>query len=272
MSKFCTSCGAQLADDAGFCTTCGAQQNAGGQQNVGAQQGTYQQGEYQQQNGGNYQDTAKNFANAAGNFAQNAGQSVKQTFDGVKGAMSIDDIKNVGKTKNKNTIIGLAVIAVVLVIVIIVVCTSITPGYEKPIDNMCKAISKNDGKALANAFPEYLNDMIEDKMDSDYDDIEEYYEEELLYNIVDRLEDEYGENIKVKYKVLKKKEIKNSELKDLEDDIEDLYDEKVDVEKGYEVKVKMTVKGKDDDEEDTDWINVYKIDGKWCIEGIGSML
>ena len=60
MSKFCVSCGAQLADNADFCTTCGAKQSAA--QPQGAQQiGGQPHPGAQQVNG-----AAKNFADADG--------------------------------------------------------------------------------------------------------------------------------------------------------------------------------------------------------------
>ncbi len=262
MSKFCNSCGAQLEDDAVFCTNCGATQQNVGQPNPGNQ--------YQQQ--GNQ----AGFTQAAGNAAQSVAGAVKQTFDGVTvdsviGAMNPNEIKNVGKTKNNNTIIRLCAIAAVIIIVVIILCIIFGgKSYEKPIDNLCKAIEKTDGSAMADALPDYINDSVEDYMDSEYDSVEEYYEE-MLYDILDEYEDEYGKNIKIKYDVIKKKEIKESDLEDKEDEISEYYDEDVKVSKGYELKVEMTIKGKDDDDTDTSWISVYKIDGKWVLEGMSAL-
>lgn len=286
MSKFCIACGVQLDDDAAFCTICGTPQNAQPQQPQNAQPQAPLQGGFQQnaqpafgQQNLNQQGglNMNNFTQAAGNAAQQAGQAVKNTFDGVtfdsvKGAMSVEDIKNVGKTKNKNTIIGLAACGIVVLLLIIILAVALgQKPYEKPIKSLFTAIEKTDGKALENAFPDYMNEMAEDNMDDDkYDSLTEYYEEALLEDLHDSLEDEYGKNIKITYKIIKAKELKNSDLHDLEDRAEDYYDEKIDVSKGYKVKIKAKIKGKDDDETNTDWIDVYKIDGKWCIDGIGS--
>ncbi len=258
MSKFCTSCGAQLADDATFCTSCGAQQAAKPQQSAAANSTA---------------NAASDFAQAAGNLAHSAADSVKQTFDGVsfdsvKDAMSVDNIKNVGKTKDKNTIIGLCAIAVVLVLLIILFANLFGGhAYEKPIENLLKAIEKTDGKAYAEAFPDYINESAEDMLDfyDEYDDVEEYYEEELLKDMLDELEDEYGDKIKLSYKIKDKDKLSDKKLKNLEDDIEDYYDEEVDVTNGYELKIELKVKGKDDDDKETARLNVYKIDGKWCL-------
>jgi hypothetical protein len=300
MSKFCTSCGAEIAEDAIFCTTCGAQQGANSPQEPTTENTTpvnnpaeapspapeaptpeaptpeataatdapqADAGNPAQPTPGTEQNaTGNNFSQAAEDFAQNA----KQTFNSVKDSMSIDDIKNVGKTKNKNTIIGLSAIAavVVVIILIIVLCASLGgSGYKKPIDNFVKAISKTDGKAMKNALPDVVNEYYEDYYvdDDDYDSVEEYYEDAVLEYTLDYLEDEYGDRVKISYKVLKKKELKNSDLRDVEDDINDTYDADVEVTKGYKVKVKLTVKGSDDDDTDTEWLYVYKIDGNWCF-------
>ena len=269
MSKFCTSCGTQLADDATFCTTCGTAQQVQ-QSQQGQSQQVYAQ-QVQQSGDAGFAQAASGVAQAAGNAAQAAGNAVKQTFDGVtfdsvKDSMSVDNIKNIGKTKNKNTIIGLCAVAVVLIIVVIILC-SIFGGksYEKPIKYMCKAIENADGDALEKAFPDYLNEMADDYfVGDDYDSVSEYYEEQME-DALDALEDEYGSNIKISYDVIKKKEIKESDLEDLEDEISDYYDEDVKVTKGYQLKVELTIKGKEDDDTETDWINVYKIDGDWVI-------
>ncbi len=291
MSKFCISCGAQLDDDAGFCTICGTAQNAGQPQNVQPQaplQGGFDYSQQPQQNVqpgfGQPQNpnmnaqgglNMNNFTQAAGAAAHQAGAAVKNTFDGVsfdsvKGAMTMDEIKNVGKTKNKNTIIGLAACGVALIIVIIIlVCMLAKKPYEKPIGYLFTAIEKTDGKSLEKAFPDYLNEAAEDNMDDDkYDSVAEYYEDEMLEDLYENLEDDYGENIKISYKFVKSKEMKKSELNDLEDRVDDYYDENVKVQKGYKVKIKAKIKGKDDDNTDTAWIDVYKIDGKWCIDGL----
>lgn len=240
----------------------GAQQNFGQQPNMNAQGGL----------------NMNNFTQAAGNAAQQAGAAVKNTFSGVsfdsvKGAMNMEDIKNVGKTKNKNTIIGLAACGAALLIVIIILVSMLAKKpYEKPIGYLFTAIEKSDGKAMEKALPDYMNEAAEDNMDdSKYDSLAEYYEDVMLEDLHDGLEDDYGKNVKISYKLIKSKEMKKSELNDLEDSVENYYDEKVDVQKGYKVKIKAKIKGKDDDDTDTTWVDVYKIDGKWCVEGLGSV-
>ena len=135
-------------------------------------------------------------------------------------------------------------------------------GYKKPVDNMVKAMETGKGKYLYKAMPEFLIEyQYEDEKKSDiYDDLDESME-----LITGMLEEEYGDDIKISYKIKDKDKIDKDDLEDLEDSIKDKYDEKVRVSKGYELKVKMKIKGDDDKEEDTTTIKVYKIDGDWCL-------
>lgn len=268
MARFCTSCGAEIGENASFCTSCGAAQtpSSDAPASVPQQDGAIQQGM-----------DMSNVAQAAGAAAKNAAEKVKNTFDGVnfdsvKNSMSAEGIKNVGKTKDKNVIIGLSAVALLVVIVLCIVFSMVGKPYTKPVDSMFKAMSKGDGQALVDALPEYYTDFYEDNyMGDKYDTLAEFFEDEMLENLVDGLEDDYGKNVKITYKVVKKKEIKKKDLNDLEESVEDRYDEKVKVEKGYELKLKATVKGSEDKDTDTARINVYKIDGKWVIAGLESL-
>lgn len=270
MARFCTSCGAALEDDASFCTSCGAAQETAPAEAPQAE--SVQSGM-----------DMSNVTQAAGAAAKNAAEKVKNTFDGVnfdsvKNSMSMENIKNVGKTKDKNVIIGICAIVLVVIIIAAFVISSIGAPYTKPVESMFKAFEKLDGKALVDAFPDYQIEYFEDNLDAyeewfgtSYDSVSEYIEEELLEDIADELEDDYGKNYKFSYKVTKKKELKKKALNELEDDVKKNYDEKVDVTKGYELKLKVTIKGKDDKDTENMKINVYKIDGKWCITEIASV-
>lgn len=165
--------------------------------------------------------------------------------------------------KKKNVLAPIIAVAVVVILVLIVIFNLIAGGgYKKPIDNMMKSIETGKGKYIYKAMPEFLVEYRYD--DDDKDEIYDALDESMEY-VVEMLEDEYGDDIKLSYKVKDKEKIKKSDLKDLEEDIEDTYDEDVKVSKGYEVKIKLKIKGDDDEDEDTTTINVYKIDGDWCL-------
>lgn len=171
-----------------------------------------------------------------------------------------------GAVKNKNKAIAVLIAAVAVILVIIIVLVNLLSGggYKKPIDNMMKAMETGKGKYLYKTMPEFLIEYeYEDEKKSDiYDELDE-----IMESITDALEGEYGDDIKISYKIKDKEKIEKDDLEDLEDSIKDEYDEKVKVSKGYELKIKMKIKGDDDKEEETATINVYKIDGDWCLMG-----
>jgi superfamily II DNA or RNA helicase len=113
-------------------------------------------------------------------------------------------------------------------------------------------MEKGNLKTYTKAFPDFYND----KVDLDDDDMDKLH---------DSLEDSYGKNIKIKYEVTKKENIKKDDLKKVQEYIEKVYDEDVKVTAGKEVKVKATIKGKDDSDTDTQKMYVYKINGKWKL-------
>ena len=167
-----------------------------------------------------------------------------------------------GATKKKSFIPLIAAVVVVLLVVIVIFNLLVSGGYKQPVDNMIKAIETGKGQYLYKTMPDFLieyryDDEKKSEIIDDLDDSLEY--------VVEMLEDEYGDDIKVSYKIKDKEKIDKDDLEDLEDDIKDTYDEKVKVSKGYELKIEMKIKGDDDKEKDTTKIKVYKIDGNWCL-------
>ena len=150
-------------------------------------------------------------------------------------------------TKNIAIIGGIAAAVVILLVILFSIFGK---GYKKPIDNYFKGMVKGDVDKYLSAYPEFMD--MGDKIDKD-----------TMEDMVDDLEDEYGEKLKVSYDITKKEKIKKDSLEDVQKYISERYDEDVKVSKGYEVKVKATIKGKDDEDTDTQKMYVYKIDGKW---------
>ena len=266
MSKFCHACGVSLDDNAEICYVCGAVQD----NKEDAARTTQQNVQSDLQHSGNEQSglDMNNVIKSAENAAQQAGEAVKKTFsdvsfDSVKGAMSLDAIKNVGKTKNKNTIIGLAACVLGVILIIFIIAALIPKPYQKPIKDMFAAIEKCDGKKLEAALPDYINDMYE-KNDKD---VSEYYDD-LLDVTLEGLEDEYGDDIRINVSFVDADKLDKSELRHAENKIKVTYGENVDVTGGYKVKFKATIKGEKDKESNTGKMYVYKIDGKWCVEDL----
>ncbi|MFT3950515.1 MAG: zinc ribbon domain-containing protein [Oscillospiraceae bacterium] len=230
MSKFCTSCGAALSDDAGFCTSCGAK---------------------------TAQAVAPQPAPVVTPTPVPAGATVAQgtPLDSFK-----KKVKEIWTGPNRNKIIGIAAIAVVAIIVLCILASLLGGGYKKPIDNLFKGMEKGDEDKFFSAFPKEAEDQFKS-----YSSILGS-SSSFLDSITDELEDKYGDDIKISYKVKDKDKMDKDDLDDLEDDYKDKYDEKVKITKGYELTLDVTIKGDDDKDTDDMDITVLKIDGDWYVD------
>lgn len=160
-----------------------------------------------------------------------------------------------GKTKSGNGKFIAIIVAIVVIILIVLKLIFGTAAYEKPLKNFFDGIEDKDGGKIEEAFPEFYGDKMTKLYD--FDDLAD-----TLYN---HLEDEYGKNIKISYKVKDKEKIDKDDLEDIEEEIKDTYDEKVKVSKGYELELEIKVKGKKDKDKNKSEIEVYKIDGDWYL-------
>lgn len=163
---------------------------------------------------------------------------------------TVDNNTSTAKTNNTKNIAIIAGIAAVVVILIAIICSIFGGGWKKPIDNYFKGMEKANAKTYLKAYPEFM-------------DMDETVDDDFMEDMMDSFEDEYGEKIKISYKITKKEKIKKDDLENVQKYIDKKYDEDVKVSAGYEVKVKATIKGKEDEDTDTQKMYVYKIDGKW---------
>ena len=155
------------------------------------------------------------------------------------------------KDVKKLAIIGGSIAAAV--IAIIVILSSIIGGrYKSPIKKYFKGLNKCDADTFVAAYPDFLKK-------------DETYKDKTLTERKKNLEKTYGDNVKYKYSILKKTKIEKKDLEKVKDEIKDKYKESVKVTKGFKVKVKQTIKGKKDYDYATDYMYVYKIDGKWYL-------
>lgn len=161
---------------------------------------------------------------------------------------------------NKGTMVVLAVIVIAIIAGLVWGGISLFGGNKlmKPMNNIIKAIEKEDSEYYLKSVPE---DVVKAAKKTDSDLEEEFEEGAELIN--EMLEDEYGKNFKIKAKVVDKKKIDKDDIEDLEDDIY-LYEIDVDdIEAAYEVEYEVTVKGKDGKEDAKFETHIGKIDGKW---------
>lgn len=154
-------------------------------------------------------------------------------------------------------IIAIAVIAAAVFGVVKLVGCVTGGGVEAPVKNFVKFINNGDTDALLKAFPEsYTKDM-------------EDYLKDVDAMMLRMMEQEYGDDYKVSYKITDKKKIDKDDLKDIEDEenemLESLDIDKIEIKDGYELEVELKVKGSEDEDEDELEISVYKVDGRWCF-------
>ncbi|MBR6101304.1 MAG: zinc ribbon domain-containing protein [Ruminococcus sp.] len=256
MSKFCTTCGTPLDDNATFCTNCGTPQGSSAP-NAAPQQGAMNMG-----------------APAGGTPATQAAAAMKDKLanidmSGFKTALSKENLKN--PLKNKYTIITLSVIGVlVITLIVILLVILLGGGYKKPVDKLCKALETGEGKyyveAMTKAQAEYYEEAYDIEDSKKYDSLEEYYDEKISKK-TEKLEDEYGDKISVSFSVEDKEELTESRLKSIKKTFKDTYDTKVDVTDGYSLLLSMTWKGSDDEEDGAAYVDVVKVDGDWVVYG-----
>lgn len=163
-------------------------------------------------------------------------------------------------SSNKTGLIVVGAALVIALILIISIISSIAGGgYKKPINEFEKALNKCDGERLAECM--MTKDMLKEAEDEDFDELDE-----MLEMLVEFAEEEYGDDVKFTIKVDDKEKLDKDDLKDIEESYEDMYDEKIDVKKGYEVTAEMTVKGDDGKDSEDIELTVIKVKGEgWLL-------
>lgn len=89
----------------------------------------------------------------------------------------------------------------------------------------------------------------------------------LIKNEHNSLEERYGRNIKIDYKLKQKKEISKSDLKYIKDGWNDYGNQQLNISEGYRIKAEITYKGysyKKGIKKEKE-ISVLKINGKWAM-------
>lgn len=184
----------------------------------------------------------------------------------------VNEIVNKARSLNKKNIAILAGAVVVVVLAIILISSIAGNGYKKAIDNFFAVTVEGDVDKLEKLAPEEFWEELEETFDVKLKDIKKNVEEEFEATF-ESLEDDYGKNIKVKYKVLDKEELDEDDLDEIKDILKDSYGiAKKSVKAGYEVEIEATIKGKDDEDTDEQDMTIIKIDGDWYITDIFSML
>lgn len=210
--KNCKSCGAELENSASFCPKCGSIVT----DEPKAVEVTLEQPVAE----------ASSAAETATYY-----EEVKPAAEQVSLELPVEDSDSTKKLK-KLLFIAAGAIAVVLVIALLY-NTFIGNAFKKPIDKYLAAVNKQSTdvqELLGYAFPEMIVNVYENMLDykKAYDDAtgEETYDiymenmEERLLDIYDEIEDDFGKNTKVTYKIIEKEEISKSQIRSYKDTFE----------------------------------------------------
>lgn len=171
----------------------------------------------------------------------------------------------VGRHKKLLPVVIVAIVAVVVALAVSLLSVLGVVGYKKAVNNVLDVIAR--GKVTENKIealaPKDVWEYFEDEEDLDPDDAVDYFEE-AAEDSADYLEEEYGDNWRVSYKIKDKDQIKDSKLKKIARTLHDKYDiKKSSVKKGFDLELEVKIKGSEDEDEDDLEFAVLKIGGKW---------
>lgn len=229
MSKFCTSCGAQIEDGAGFCPTCGAQAPVAA--------------------------APTPVTPVATEPTPVAPVATAPTY--TQPTLNPTPAPTAPSNNSKTTGMIVAGIAVLLAIVILFTLFGAIFGsnYKTPIKNMFAGMEKGNWKKFSTCMTKDQIKSLEEFTDGD----------DLMDELKENLEDKYGKNVKITVKFKDKDKLDKDDIKKLEKTYKSTYDKSVDIKQAYDVEVEATIKGKDDKDTDTANIKVGKIGSKWYI-------
>ncbi len=212
--------------------------------------------------GSELKDTDQTCPNCGAAVESSTAKDVKEETNTTNTNETPNNTEKKDNTKLYAIIGGIAGVVVLLIIILAMVFGS---SYKKPIDNYVKAYQKTNVNAYLKTMPKFVSKEYDS---DDKDDLKE-----TLENKLEDLEDAYGKNVKISYKIIHKEKIDKDDLEDFQDKLRDAYDDakksQTKVSSGYKLSVLVTIKGKDDSNTYTDEsVYVYKVGGTWCTSGI----
>ncbi len=258
MSKFCPNCGQVLEDSAVFCNSCGASVSAA--TNAAP---AYQQSQYQ---------SAPVAAPAQPAADKKPSIDVNKIVEQVK-TFCIGFVNRCKADKPfLYKVAGIAA-AAVLVLILLIVLLSAKP-YQSAIANYLDVSLEGQVKKIEKLAPKAYWEYLEEEYEVDADDVADAYEEYYEDDTLEMLEEEYGENIRISFKITDEDEMKEKKVKELADTLKEAYGiSKKDVKAAYEVEIDYTIKGDDDEDEDDMELIVVKIGSKWYVtSALGELL
>lgn len=324
----CKNCGQEVQEGNAFCQNCGSPVTVEGAEEKNAEKVSLTKSQNSEensqqnsvQNDSIYESDNQNYSQPYHNSTQNySGEAYDQSYAEASAAVQQENPKK----KLNSSVIGLAVI-VILAVLFLKSCF-FGSSYKTPLDDMLKIVNKkqtNIDKIADAVVPAMLSDTYEEVIDllksnKEYKkDFKKLYDktlpdaiEDAYDEFYDNMENIYGKNIKISYKIEDKEkldkderkaiasayssfaqlssgitdciealenctEFKEKELKKLVKQVEALEKklDKFKVSSGYVLDVEFTIKGKKDETSQNMDIVVIKADGDWMIDFLSTAM
>lgn len=250
MSKFCSSCGKPLEEEAAFCPNCG---NA-----VAAEAPV--------------EPVAPVEAEAPVQAEAPAAKEnpVDKVMDKVQGfaqkatVFSKDYIAK-AKTNPKMWIAPGAIAVGVIALIVVLVILLTGNKYTTALDNYIEVSFKGNANKIELLAPKEYWEYYEEESGKSLDDLKEEFEDNWD-DLMDSMEDRYGKNIKVTYEITDEDKLSERKMKKIAEALEDQYDiDPKSVTDGYKVDADLKIKGSEDDDEDEGTFNIIKVGGRWYM-------
>ncbi len=169
---------------------------------------------------------------------------------------------------DKNLLKIIIPVAAAVIVLIIIISTIVGNGYKNPIKNMVNGFNDEDEEKYCKALPEFLVELYEDADEDYFDNVADSIEAKKE-SLEDKKGYDLGDDVEASYKIIDKIEIDEDSLESVEKLIDNRYNEEVKVSKGYQLAILFTYEGEDDKLQNYKFVNVYKIEGDWCVLDTG---
>ncbi len=158
-------------------------------------------------------------------------------------------------------------IALGAIIIVIVLIVALSSSPKDAVKNYVNGTFNGDYDAFIDMQPTEVWEYMEKEYDQEMPDEKDF--EEIYESSLEALEEEYGKDVSVSYKVTDKDELDEDDLKDIRNTLKDTYDiSKKDVTAAYELDVELTIEGDDDEETKDATFIVYKLNGDWYVQDV----
>lgn len=176
---------------------------------------------------------------------------------------------NLPDAKRKNIILKTGFLLAGILIVILIFSSIFGGGYESVPDDLFEGIEDAEPHKIIRVMPDCEIEQLEKSL-REYDiyTSAEDYITITLKTMLKTMALEYGDDISISYDIIDRKELSESKLKDIENQLKIMYNAKdTEASKGYSLKLDVEIEGDNKTNNKNITIDVAKVDGKWCLVG-----